>query len=95
MADLGLSFDQISSFLSPYIESGKKFLEESVICLSVGEKYFLLGLLSERNVTTKLLYRGTRDGFECKDFHQRCDMKGATITLFKNEADRRFGGFTT
>ena len=30
-----------------------------------------------------LLYRGSKDGWKYKDFHDRCDGKGGTITLFK------------
>ncbi len=28
-----------------------------------------------------LLYRGSRDGWLAIDFHSRCDIKGATLTL--------------
>nr|CAG8510427.1 13496_t:CDS:2 [Entrophospora candida] len=31
----------------------------------------------------KLLLRGTRDGFTPKIFHQKCDLKGPTITVLK------------
>ncbi len=29
-----------------------------------------------------LIYRGTRDGSGCQKFHELCDNKGATLTLF-------------
>ena len=43
----------------------------------------------------ELLYRGTKDGSSSKDFHSKCDNKGPTITLFKNEKEFIFGGFTS
>jgi hypothetical protein len=30
-----------------------------------------------------LLYRGSRDGFEPRDFHSKCDGKSPTLTIFK------------
>ena len=40
-----------------------------------------------------LLYRGTKDGFTQSSFHNKCDNKGETITLIKNDKDYIFGGF--
>jgi hypothetical protein len=33
-----------------------------------------------------LLYRGTRDGFTAKSFHEKCDGKENTITIIKTDA---------
>ena len=33
----------------------------------------------------QLLFRGTRDGYEPKNFHYKCDNKGPTITLYQNK----------
>ena len=41
----------------------------------------------------ELLYRGTRDGMSSKTFHNNCDNKGPTISLFKNEKGYIFGGY--
>ena len=41
----------------------------------------------------KLLYRLSRDGSEPTDFHRLCDNKGPTITLFKSDNNRKFGGY--
>ena len=40
----------------------------------------------------ELIYRGTRDGMEPKNFHDKCDNKGPTITLYQNEKCI-FGGY--
>lgn len=41
----------------------------------------------------KLLYRGTKDGMFSKNFHEKCDDKGPTITLFRNDKGNIFGGY--
>ena len=33
----------------------------------------------------ELLFRGTRDGMNSKNFHEKCDNKGPTITLLRND----------
>jgi len=40
----------------------------------------------------ELIYRGTRDG---NTFHIKCDNKGETITLIKNEKGNIFGGYAS
>ena len=41
----------------------------------------------------ELIYRGSRDGMTTNKFHEKCDNKGPTITLYKNDKNI-FGGFT-
>jgi len=43
----------------------------------------------------ELIYRGTRDGSSCNDFHNKCDNKGESIILIKNDKDNIFGGYTS
>jgi len=43
----------------------------------------------------ELLYRGSRDGSTSKEFHDRCDNKGPTICLYKNDKDYIFGGYAS
>ena len=43
--------------------------------------------------TVELLYRGSRDGSNSKDFHSKCDNKGATLCLYKNDKNFIFGGY--
>ncbi|CAB4420339.1 unnamed protein product [Rhizophagus irregularis] len=41
-----------------------------------------------------LLLRGSRDGFEPKDFHLKCNNKGATIVIIKlKNLDKMIGGY--
>ena len=41
----------------------------------------------------ELLYRGSRDGWKGSDFHEKCDDKGATITVIRSSDGFIFGGF--
>ena len=41
----------------------------------------------------ELIYRGSRDGTTSNIFHNKCDNKGPTIILFKNEKGNIFGGY--
>ena len=43
----------------------------------------------------ELLYRGTRDGMSADTFHNKCNNKGPTITLFKNDKGNIFGGYAS
>eukprot|EP00347_Sterkiella_histriomuscorum_P000789 403374498 len=43
----------------------------------------------------KLLYKGTRDGFEVSKFHQLCDNQGPTISFVLSELGKTFGGYTS
>ena len=43
----------------------------------------------------ELLYRGTRDGMSADTFHKKCNNKGPTISLFKNEKGYIFGGYAS
>jgi len=43
----------------------------------------------------ELLFRGTRDGMSGEAFHNKCNNKGPTISLFKNDYGYIFGGFTS
>ena len=43
----------------------------------------------------ELIYRGSRDGSKSNDFHSKCDNKGPTICLYKNEKGNIFGGYAS
>ena len=42
----------------------------------------------------ELLYRSSRDGSTSKAFHDKCDNKGPTITLYRNDKGYIFGGYS-
>ena len=41
-----------------------------------------------------LIYRGSRDGFLAKNFHEKCDYKGETFSIIKSTKGYIFGGYT-
>ncbi|KAG9285682.1 hypothetical protein G9A89_002249 [Geosiphon pyriformis] len=42
----------------------------------------------------RLLFRGSRDGFDVREFHAKCDRHGATVVVIKiNDTDEIIGGF--
>ena len=41
----------------------------------------------------ELIYRGTRDGMNSRSFHNKCDNKGPTICLYKNDKGHIFGAY--
>ena len=57
----------------------------------------LLMSIQDASPETKfeLLYRGSRDGWRCSDFHKRCDNQGPTLVLVKSSKDKCCGGYTS
>jgi len=43
--------------------------------------------------TPELLYRASRDGWDARHFHSRCDNQGPTLTLIQTTDDYIFGGY--
>ena len=43
----------------------------------------------------ELLYRGTRDGMNSNNFHNKCDNKGPNYVLIENDKGNIFGGFSS
>ena len=75
-------------------EKGNKIFYDvnfSSILTSFDEKIYFQNLIECKNL--KLLYRLMRDGSEPSDFHRLCDNKGPTLTIFKSDNNRKFGGY--
>ena len=43
----------------------------------------------------ELLYRWIRDGTTSLAFHEKCEQKGPTIYLYKNDKGNIFGGYAS
>ena len=48
----------------------------------------------EKNITSELLFKTSRDGDSSTTFHNKCNKKGPTITFIKTTAGKKIGGFT-
>ena len=72
-------------------------MSESILVTTPKQKAFVISVIHDINPTSniKLLYRGSRDGWEAKDFHRLCDNQGPTLTIVKSSVGRISGGFTT
>ena len=71
---------------------------DSLLLNSVEAKDFVLSLipgqLRPSSIIT-LIYRGSRDGWKARNFHDKCDGKGANIVIMKSKAGKIFGGYTS
>ena len=47
-----------------------------------------------KKIKFNLLFRKSRDGSDCSDFHRCCDKKGATLTIIETDKGYKFGGYT-
>ena len=47
------------------------------------------------SINADLVYRGSRDGFDARAFHTKCDSVEHTITIIKSNFDSVFGGYTS
>jgi hypothetical protein len=84
------SFGEIKSFTKH--KDPKCCLNDSLI-LTNEESVSLVELT--KTSKGNLLYRATRDGFTSKAFHSKCDGKGNTITIIKNNLNYVFGGYAS
>ncbi len=42
----------------------------------------------------KLLFKMSKDGYNCSDFHRCCDNEGETLLLFETDKNYKFGAYT-
>lgn len=70
------------------------FEDSSILSLSHAKT--LVNWYVPRNgmYAVKLLYRGSRDGFQCETFHDLCDNQGPTVTVVQTDMGYVFGGYS-
>ncbi|TNV76079.1 hypothetical protein FGO68_gene10286 [Halteria grandinella] len=84
-----------NSFVCNHREEQVHF-EGSKLDITQEEGQWLLDQTKIAQPSTKLLYRGSRDGWMKADFHQRCDGHGNLYMFFKFKAtQRRAAGFAS
>ena len=89
--------NNISKFLKENFDNLKleyDFLNDSYILKTQKEKEKMLDFLSKNFKSIELIYWGTRDGDSSKNFHQKCDNRGPTLTLCREKNGIIFGGYT-
>ena len=73
------------------------FFVNSTIIENNFERKILISFIREIDTSKKyfypaMLYKATVDGDNSQTFHNKCDNKGATLTIVKSKKGRRFGG---
>ena len=83
----------INDPISEDVGSGGLF-SGSKILTNTSEKELLKNWLPDgAEVTSSLLYRGSRDGFGAANFHQKCDDQGRNIVVVETTAGVKIGGY--
>ncbi|CAG8462841.1 13710_t:CDS:2 [Acaulospora morrowiae] len=78
----------------PQISTGNGLLNKVYAKLIVQWINETMMLSKATNYNFRLLIRGSNHGFSSKAFHDRCDMKGSTLTLINiSKTDEIIGGF--
>ena len=77
--------DLMKKFIDKEVEIESSFVAKIKSSIISPEKFEVLRdwLPQGSKSNPKLLYRGSVDGMACEKFHEKCDGKGATITLLK------------
>lgn len=75
------------------------FLESTTILQKIAELELIEGGVEkkmQKNIKKiQKLYQATVDGDSSKKFHEKCDNIRNTLVIIKDDANRRYGGFTT
>ena len=70
----------------------------SNIIIKTEEWYSFLDLIlkqfNKTNIKLNRIYDANMDGFSVGTFHAKCDNKGPTLCIIKNQKDYIFGGYT-
>jgi len=74
----------------------KYLLYESIILKDEIENINLIkGWINpNKDLNFNLLFRMSRDGSHCSDFHRLCDNKGETLIIIKTDKNYKFGAYT-
>ena len=93
------SVDWPSSRVHAHIERSCGGLSDTLIDSTIPGNYKLhYDLVSVCKLSTKqfkLIYRASRDGFEEKSFHTKCDNLPSTLTINKKTKRYVFGGYAS
>ena len=87
---------QVENYLKQIKEKEIFFGQKSLILTNEKEINFITSLIRmiKPNSKLELIYRASADGQMGKDFHSKCDNIFPTISLFKTDTGRKFGGYT-
>ncbi|CAF1226615.1 unnamed protein product [Didymodactylos carnosus] len=87
-------FNTLSKLLSQIVCKAEHFFVGSTL-LSDSQKEKLNEFYGINDQYWKLIYKGSKDGFDVSVFHGCCDNKGPTMTVIQSIDGYLFGGFTS
>ena len=88
--------DLISPIIYKSFNSFTLLIDSNILSESKRQEEFLEKIYEWSGYSKfDLIYRGTRDGATSEVFHEKCDDKGPTICLYKNEKGNIFGGYSS
>jgi len=93
--DLKERIDQIENEKNERNKYYKNLFTESKVIKKEERKLISKWILPHYNLKFELLFSGSRDGFNNKIFHSKCDNKGPTVFVAKLANNRRLGGFAS
>ena len=72
------------------------FLDSIILNKNENKKEYISKIFEWTGFTRMdLLFRGTKDGMNSTQFHNKCDNKGKTICLFLNDKGNIFGAYSS
>ena len=87
--------NDLDSILPMSLDCTKRIEKDYLIKILKKEEFKLFGKNIIKYAKIKqMIYRGSQHGFKAKDFHEQCDGKGPTISLFKLSNGECIGGYT-
>jgi uncharacterized coiled-coil protein SlyX len=89
---LGTSVDEVREQVSELLKWRAQLPPLGFASLIVADFPAIFAEFREKRFS--LLWRGSRDGFGARDFHERCDGRATTLTLIQDTEGNIFGGFT-
>ena len=93
--DLKKRIDEIENEKNERNKYYKNLFSESKVIKKEERKLISKWILPYYNLKFELLFSGSRDGFDNKIFHSKCENKGPTVFVAKLENNRRLGGFAS
>ena len=69
--------------------------KESTLLSNEQKKLIDDWILKDTKKEFTLIYKASRDGYLCNDFHSKCDKKGPTVTIIQSNTGYKFGGYTS
>ena len=93
---INIIYDNIIIDESDIKKISTKEIDSLILKETRNEKDFLKKIFEFTNIKDiELIYRGTRDGMNSNSFHNKCDNKGPTICLYKNDKGHIFGAYAS